>query len=87
MAKRGTYTFKQRLRYRFDDLFAKGALPVRTDFAGVIAAARDRGETAIGWRCQSLAGHRRELGGAVFLNPPKDMSATFGAEDRVILIA
>ncbi|CAB4955973.1 unannotated protein [freshwater metagenome] len=58
-----------------------------TDFAGVIAAARDRGETAIGWRCLALAGHSHDLGGAVFINPPKGLAATFADDDRVIVLS
>lgn len=52
----------------------------------VVVAARGRGESAIGWRCAALAGQPRDLGGGVFINPPKGMAARFGGEDRVIVI-
>ncbi len=56
------------------------------NFAAIVAAARERGESAIGWRCPSMAGHARDLGGGVFINPPKQMQAAFVDEDQVIVI-
>jgi len=58
-----------------------------SDFSTVIGAARDRGETAIGWTCAALVGHPRDLGGGVFINPPKNLQAAFGDGDRVIVLA
>jgi len=56
------------------------------DFASVVAAARSQGESAIGWRCPSMAGHARDLGGGVFINPPKDLHASFSDTDQIIVI-
>jgi hypothetical protein len=55
-------------------------------FGAVVSAAREQGETAIGWKCAALAGHERDLGGAIFINPPKSLQAQFADEDQVIVI-
>jgi voltage-gated potassium channel Kch len=47
----------------------------------VVEAARRRGEVAIGYRLAS------EKGTGVRVNPPKSSDVSFGAEDRVIVIA
>ena len=56
------------------------------DYATVVAAARAQGESAIGWRCVSLLGHERDLGGGVFINPPKSLHASFADDDQIIVI-
>ena len=56
------------------------------DFATVGAAARAQGESAIGWRCASLLGHERDLGGGVFINPPKSLHASFADDDQIVVI-
>jgi len=56
------------------------------DYATVVAAARAQGESAIGWRCASLLGHERDLGGGVFINPPKSLHASFADDDQIIVI-
>ena len=48
----------------------------------VVEAARRRGEVAIGYRLAS-----GNNGDGVRVNPPKSSSVTFGAEDRVIVVA
>jgi len=51
-------------------------------FWHVVEAARRRGEVAIGYRVAGGNG-----GDGVRVNPPKSSSVSFGAEDRVIVIA
>lgn len=64
--------------------YVKLAVPVT--FATVIEAALRRGETAIGFRRQnSESGNSKERG--VTLNPRKSEVVTFGAGDRLIVIA
>jgi voltage-gated potassium channel Kch len=62
---------------------------VRTDapvgWATVVAAARDRGEVAIGYRTAARAGSRTDFDIAV--NPAKSSSRTWLSADRVIVIA
>jgi voltage-gated potassium channel Kch len=53
------------------------------DFATVVAAASRRGEVAVGFRVPGLSDE--PLG--FELNPPKSRKVTFGAEDRVIVLA
>ena len=81
----------------FDDLFAaEGAAihlrPARSyvaegpsTFAQVVAAARDRGEVALGYRSVDATGD--VLTGGVVVNPHKETSHTFGADDQVIVIS
>jgi len=47
----------------------------------LVEAARRRGEVALGYRLASENGH------GVRVNPPKSTNVTFGAEDRVIVVA
>lgn len=47
-------------------------------FAEIVAAASERGETALGWRV-----HR---GGGVVLNPAKGDRVTLGADDQVLVL-
>ncbi|XVQ82976.1 CASTOR/POLLUX-related putative ion channel [Microbispora siamensis] len=55
------------------------------NFATVIEAARDRGETAIGYRLQR---HSNEAPGyGVVLNPLKTLPLTLDPEDKVIVVA
>ncbi len=83
------------LRAVFDDVFdADGSeiylrpaseyvvLGKQMSFWHVVEAARRRGEVAIGYR---IAGNGS--GDGVKVNPPKSASVSFGAEDRVIVIA
>jgi ion channel POLLUX/CASTOR len=51
-------------------------------YAHVVAAARARGEVAIGYRAVGESGAEA----AVVVNPPKDQVVTFGPEDRVAVI-
>jgi len=56
------------------------------NFATVVDSARRRGEAAIGYRLvrPDLAG---DPAGGVRVNPPKSESVTFGADDRLIVLA
>ncbi|RJP52120.1 MAG: potassium transporter TrkA [Anaerolineaceae bacterium] len=65
------------------DYVATGA-PV--NFYTVTAAARQRGETAIGYRLLSES-HDADKSYGVHTNPRKSASITFAPEDRVIVIA
>ncbi|HEX6639596.1 MAG TPA: potassium transporter TrkA, partial [Thermoanaerobaculia bacterium] len=47
----------------------------------VVEGARRRGEVAIGYRLAEGDGD------GIRVNPPKDSSVTFGAEDRLIVVA
>jgi voltage-gated potassium channel Kch len=82
------------LRAVFDDIFDSDgseiylrpasdyvALDKPMTYWHVVEGARRRGEVAIGYR---LAGGS---GDGVRVNPPKNASVTFGAEDRVIVVA
>jgi voltage-gated potassium channel Kch len=55
-------------------------------FATVVEAARQRGETAIGYR---LAGQATDAGRSygVHTNPPKSEGVTFGESDKVVVVA
>jgi ion channel POLLUX/CASTOR len=55
------------------------------DFATVVAAASERGETAIGYR---LGAHARSAadGYGVVVNPPKAERNAFSAVDKVIVL-
>ncbi|CAM5623883.1 S.griseus streptomycin-3'-phosphotransferase protein OS=Streptomyces griseus OX=1911 PE=4 SV=1 [Streptomyces griseus subsp. griseus] len=55
-------------------------------FAGVVAAARDRGECAIGYRRHDIT--RTGTGDqGIRLNPPKGERRVWYAEDQVVVIA
>jgi voltage-gated potassium channel Kch len=58
--------------------------PIR--FYTVVESARLRGEVAIGYRRQALAGDADRAYG-VFVNPRKSDKVTFGAADRIIVLA
>ena len=47
-------------------------------FACLVAAASERGETALGWRLAA--------GGAVVVNPPKSATVTLGLADQVLVL-
>jgi hypothetical protein len=56
-----------------------------TTFAHLVAAARERGEVAIGYRGASIDG-ATGLGDGVFVNPPKSAPVDLGPDDGVIVI-
>jgi hypothetical protein len=56
------------------------------DFQTVIAAARCRGETALGYRLLAEAGQAGD-GSGVYLNPERSASITFKEQDFVIALA
>jgi Trk K+ transport system NAD-binding subunit len=56
------------------------------DFYTVLAAAQQKGETAIGYRLLAEAGKPEKLFG-VHLNPVKGETVVLGGEDRVIVLA
>ena len=55
-------------------------------FATIVAAARRRGEVAIGYRDESLA-QDPDANYGVVVNPPKQRTFTPGPADRVIVVA
>jgi voltage-gated potassium channel Kch len=87
------------LRALFDDIFdADGSeiyLKPASDYVvpgrpmtywHVMESARRRGDVAIGYRLASRSGDAAG-GYGVTVNPPKDTTLTFGADDRIIVIA
>ncbi|HEV7921451.1 MAG TPA: potassium transporter TrkA [Thermoanaerobaculia bacterium] len=85
------------LRAVFDDIFDSDgseiylraaadyvSLEKPMSFWHVVEAARRRGEVAIGYR---LTGGNGSGGDGVHVNPPKGASVSFGAEDRIIVVA
>jgi voltage-gated potassium channel Kch len=56
------------------------------DFYTLVAAASQRGETAIGYRIKSLA-NRADRGYGVVINPDKQDAVTFTPEDKLIVLA
>ena len=60
------------------------ALPV--NFYTIAEAARQRGETAIGYRRKRDGDDARNMGGVV-VNPPKGEALDYAPEDRVIVLA
>jgi len=56
------------------------------NFYTVVEAARQRGESAIGYRCQAQAGSMAQDYGVV-LNPPKGEPIAFQAGDSVIVVS
>ncbi|WP_405690072.1 CASTOR/POLLUX-related putative ion channel [Streptomyces sp. NBC_01185] len=82
----------------FDELFSAGGSSICLRFAGsyvrpgaeatfatVVAAARDRGECAIGYR--SHDGLTEPTSRGVRLNPPKEERRVWSAEDHVVVVA
>ncbi|MEU1072794.1 MULTISPECIES: NAD-binding lipoprotein [unclassified Streptomyces] len=82
----------------FEELFSADGTGVRlrpapdyvrpgleTSFATVVAAARLRGECAIGYR--SHDGSSTRLGYGVRINPPKDERRSWGARDEVVVVS
>ena len=51
-------------------------------FARVVAAGRERGEVAIGYRIIEHAGRDA----TVVVNPSKSSIVSFGADDRIVVI-
>jgi len=62
------------------------ALNHPVNFYTVVEAAKQRGESAIGYRCKADANNSGRAYG-VTLNPKKDRLITFGPEDTIILLA
>ena len=56
------------------------------NFYTVVEAARQRGETALGYRLRALANDATQAYG-VKVNPAKSKMLTFSAEDRIIVLA
>ncbi len=56
------------------------------NFYTVVEAARQRGESVIGYRCQGDADNMARAYGIV-INPPKDQPIHFSCEDKIILLA
>jgi len=56
------------------------------DFYTLLAAAQQKGETAIGYRVLSEAGEAEKSFG-VHLNPTKSQTITLGVDDRLIVLA
>lgn len=56
------------------------------NFYTVVEAARQRGESAIGYRCKADANNSARAYGVV-INPPKDQSIEFQLQDAIILLA
>jgi hypothetical protein len=88
----------QKLKDVFDELFnSEGSevylrplseyvhLDQPVDFYTVVAAASERGETAIGYRIAADA-RSAAAGYGVVVNPLKTDARTFAAEDRVIIL-
>jgi voltage-gated potassium channel Kch len=85
------------LKAVFDDLFAADGAAIHiqpasvyvgpgpVSFAEVVAAARARGEVALGYR--KADGTRDALSGGVVVNPPKDRTVELGSDDQVIVIS
>jgi hypothetical protein len=80
-------SFAARARYRFDSAISRGTaswyVRGRAPFARVVAAARARGEIAIGYRADGDDGNLPR----VHLNPPKSETIELGAGDQVVVIA
>jgi voltage-gated potassium channel Kch len=56
------------------------------NFYTLVEAAADRGETAIGYRIAALA-HDSSKAYGVAINPSKNASVTFAAEDKLVVLA
>jgi ion channel POLLUX/CASTOR len=87
------------LRAVFDDIFDSDGSEIYlkpagdyvtlgspTSYSTLVDAARRRGEVAIGYRLAAKSGDASS-GYGVSVNPPKGNAVTFGAEDRLIVIA
>jgi voltage-gated potassium channel Kch len=64
--------------------YVKAGSPV--NFYTVVEAARQRGEVAIGYRLQALAGDSSQAYGVV-VNPDKSKMVTFSEHDRIVVLA
>jgi hypothetical protein len=64
--------------------YVKTGAPV--NFYTVVEAARQRGEVAIGYRLQALAGDSSQAYGVV-VNPDKSKMVTFSDHDRIVVLA
>jgi len=62
------------------------ALEQPVNFYTVVEAAKQRGESAIGYRCKADANNIAKSYGVV-INPPKDRHITFAPQDNIILLA
>lgn len=58
-----------------------------TTFGDLVAAARDWGVVAIGYRAAAASADPRAMAGGVRVNPPKDQSVTLTESDSVIVLA
>ena len=56
------------------------------DFYTILESAKRRGETAIGYRIDSLA-HDNHRAYGIVVNPVKSKEVTFNKNDRVIVLA
>lgn len=56
------------------------------NFYTVVEAAKQRGESAIGYRCKTDANNLAKSYGVV-INPPKDQLISFSPQDNIILLA
>jgi voltage-gated potassium channel Kch len=92
-------TENKNLRAVFDDIFDSDGSEIylkpagdyvtlghSTSYSTLVDAARRRGEVAIGYRLAAKSGDASS-GYGVSVNPPKNTAVTFGAEDRLIVIA
>ncbi|HEY9860689.1 MAG TPA: hypothetical protein V6D16_14360 [Candidatus Obscuribacterales bacterium] len=62
------------------------AIEQPVNFYTVVEAARQRGESAIGYRCKADANNMARAYGVV-INPKKDQPITFSSQDTIILLA
>ncbi|MBW4487219.1 MAG: hypothetical protein KME12_05460 [Trichocoleus desertorum ATA4-8-CV12] len=62
------------------------AIAQPVNFYTVVEAARQRGESAIGYRCKADANNVARAYGVV-INPKKDQPVTFSPQDTIILLA
>ncbi|MBD2098832.1 potassium transporter TrkA [Trichocoleus sp. FACHB-591] len=62
------------------------AIAQPVNFYTVVEAARQRGESAIGYRCKADANNVARTYGVV-INPKKDQPITFSSQDTIILLA
>ncbi|MBD1940997.1 potassium transporter TrkA, partial [Coleofasciculus sp. FACHB-712] len=62
------------------------ALDHPVNFYTVVEAAKQRGESAIGYRCKADANNSGRAYG-VTINPKKDQLITFAPQDTIVLLA
>jgi hypothetical protein len=62
------------------------AIDQPVNFYTVVEAAKQRGESAIGYRCKADANNVARAYGVV-INPKKDQPITFSPQDTIILLA